>query len=261
MNRFWILDLRFWICRNGAASSSNPKSKIQNPKWFLFGLLLPSCLLAAAAPTPTPTPTARPRLGGGFGRAVSTPVPRGATGQSLADVVRAAETVRNKEKENPEKKSAVKIDNNTLVTDPSKGKLTTAKPAPAAAARPAAPPAAPAAAARASVAPTPAPPSPAPGEPSAEETRWREAARNGKKRIEDARNRVEELDSAAHKLESDFYAWDDGQYRDRVIKPAWDKTKEDLEAARKELAAAEKDLAELPDRARRAGALPGWLRE
>ena len=69
------------------------------------------------------------------------------------------------------------------------------------------------------------------------------------------------FEAAAHKLENDFYAWDDGQYRDRVIKPAWDRTKEDLEAARKELADAEKDLANLPERARRAGALPGWLRE
>jgi hypothetical protein len=223
-----------------------------------LGLLLPSWLLAAAAPTPTPTPTVRARLGGGFGRAVSTPISPGATGQSLADVVRAAETVRSKE--NAEKKSGVKIDNTTLVTDPTKGKLTTAKPVPAAAPRPAAPPAAPAPAARTSVVPTPTPLA-APGEPSAEETKWREAARNGRKRVEDAKHRVEELDAAAHKLESDFYAWDDGQYRDRVIKPAWDKTKEDLEAARKELAAAEKDLADLPDRARRAGALPGWLRE
>jgi hypothetical protein len=224
---------------------------------FLIAFLLPS-LLVAAPPSPSPTPTPRPKLGGGFGRAVSTPVAPGATGQSLADVVRAAETAR--KKENPEKKAGVKIDNNTLVTDPTKGRLTTAQSVPAAAARPAAPSAPPAPTGRAPVAPTPTP-LPAPGVPSAEETRWREAARNGKKRVEDARRRVEELDAAVHKLESDFYAWDDGQYRDRVIKPAWDKTKEELEAARKELAEAEKDLADLPDRARRAGALPGWLRE
>ena len=64
------------------------------------------------------------------------------------------------------------------------------------------------------------------------------------------------------KLENDFYAWDDGQYRDRVIKPAWDRTpRASSTDAKHELAAAEKDLADLPERARRAGALPGWIRE
>ena len=71
----------------------------------------------------------------------------------------------------------------------------------------------------------------------------------------------EELQAAATKLESDFYAWDDGQYRDRVIKPAWDRTLRELEDARRELAEAEKDLSDLPEKARRAGALPGWIRE
>ena len=36
---------------------------------------------------------------------------------------------------------------------------------------------------------------------------------------------------------------------------------EDLATARKDLPGAEKELEDLPDRARRAGALPGWLRE
>ena len=53
--------------------------------------------------------------------------------------------------------------------------------------------------------------------------------------------------------------WDDGQYRDRVIKPAWDHSRGDLETAKQELEVAEKDLADLPEKARRAGALPGWI--
>jgi hypothetical protein len=36
VKRFWILDLRFWICSvhkgRGFKSKNNPKSKIQNPK-------------------------------------------------------------------------------------------------------------------------------------------------------------------------------------------------------------------------------------
>ena len=63
------------------------------------------------------------------------------------------------------------------------------------------------------------------------------------------------------KLENDFYAWDDGQYRDRVIKPAWDHAKSELTDAKNELVAAEKDLADLPEKARQAGAMPGWIRE
>ena len=46
-----------------------------------------------------------------------------------------------------------------------------------------------------------------------------------------------------------------------MIKPSWDKKKEDLETRKRELAEAEKALAELPEQARKAGALPGWLRE
>jgi outer membrane murein-binding lipoprotein Lpp len=172
----------------------------------------------------------------------------------MADVVHAAETA----KAPRDKKSSVTIDNTNLVTDPAKGRLSTAaaqptpRPAPGAAStgRPAA-----------MTPPTPTPALPLPGQPSAEEQKWREAAHAAKKRVEDAGTRVQELEAANHKLENDFYAWDDGQYRDRVIKPAWDKAKADLEAARQELSAAEKDLADLPERARKAGALPGWLRE
>jgi hypothetical protein len=86
-------------------------------------------------------------------------------------------------------------------------------------------------------------------------------AANARKRVADDKARVEELSAATKKLENDFYAWDDGQYRDRVIKPAWDRSRSDLETAKQELAEAEKDLADLPEKARKAGALPGWIRE
>ena len=209
--------------------------------------------LLGASPTPTPTPTPRPRLGGGFGRAASTPVPREASGQSMADVVRAAGAAKTPEP--GQKKAGVTIDNASLVTDPNKGRLSTSQPA----ARPAA--ATPGARVTAGASVATATPPPSVASAAAEEQKWRDAARAAAKRVEDAKQRVEELDAAAHKLENDFYAWDDGQYRDRVIKPAWDKTKVDLETARKELADAEKTKADLPERARRAGALPGWLRE
>ena len=145
------------------------------------------------------------------------------------------------------------ITNDNLVTDPTKGRITTFSP-------------------RNVLPPTPVPthaaevpvtaaatPVTSPGAPN--EAEWRQRARDARARVEGGKQRVDQLEAETKKLENDFYSWDDGNYRDGVIKPAWDKKKEELEAARKELAAAEADLAELPDKARRAGALPGWLRE
>jgi hypothetical protein len=168
-------------------------------------------------------------------------------------VVRAASQTR-QAKETP--KPSVSITNQTLVTDPNRGRLTTwqATPKPAGAARPA-----PGAAPTAAVPPT-ATPSAETGT-SGDEAQWRETARRARQRVADAKERVSALEAEAKKLENDFYSWDDGQYRDNVIKPAWDKKREELETARRELEDAEKDLADLPEKARKAGALPGWIRE
>jgi len=212
-----------------------------------------------AASHPTPTPTARPRLSGGFGRprATATPGDPATGGQSLADVVRAAHDGRGDKPAGGER--GVVIDNRSLVTDPNKGRVTTSRSVPthAPAPKPAAIPA--------PASTTPAPASP-PGAPSAEsgtptEAEWRGIANASRKRVADAKSKVAELDATTRKLENDFYAWDDGQYRDRVIKPSWDRAREQLDEAKAELAAAEKELADLPERARRAGALPGWIRE
>jgi len=205
---------------------------------------------ADPAPVPTTTPTARPRLTGGFGRPAATPVVTENNGQNLSDVVRAAAEAKARK----EPKGGIAITNKSLVTDPNKGRLTTAavRVTPGPAPTPAASSAATAAATALAV-------SPPPGEPS--EAEWREKARSARRRVEDLKAKVYQLEGDAATLEKDFYRWDDGQYRDGVIKPAWDKKKAELEATRKDLAAAEKDLADLPEQARKAGALPGWLRE
>ncbi len=215
----------------------------------LAALLLFAAAAASGAPTATPTPTA-PKLSGGFGKAKSTPAAGpGQTGQSLQDVVRAA-TQTKEGKETP--RPSVAITNETLVTDPNRGHLTTWRGGP-----PTTP--VPAAATAASTAPAP---SAAPTEvPASEEQQWRERARSARQRVEDSKARVARLEGETRKLENDFYAWDDGQYRDNVIKPAWDRKREELETARRDLEAAEKDLADLPEQARKAGALPGWIRE
>jgi hypothetical protein len=181
-----------------------------------------------AAPKSTPTPTsAVPRLTGGFGK---TPAP-------------------------PSKhagpKKGLKITNESLVTEPDKGKVSTSdvKPAPT--------PTAPARSQRSTT-----PGSDEAAEPTGEgEEYWRAEARRVRERVTALREEIARLEDEVKKRESDFYSWDDGAYRDRVIKPEWDKAREQLATARQELPVAEKDLADLPDRARRAGVPAGWLRE
>ena len=164
--------------------------------------------------------------------------------------------------EKPERERGVVIDNRSLVTDPSKGRLTTSRaihPTPAHAA-PKIPdsPAHEAAAPAVAAASGPGAATDAAQPPT--EAEWRGIAENARKRVADGKAKVAELQATNKKLENDFYSWDDGQYRDRVIKPAWDHAREQLEEAKAELAAAEKDLNDLPERARKAGALPGWIR-
>ena len=224
--------------------------------------LVALCLAAApvlAEPSATPTPTPY-RLSGGFGRTPASPgEPTPKRGQSLADAVRAASDTR-QSKETP--KSGVSITNRTLVTDPNRGRLTTFQPASRPASRPSPVPAAATSPARGGAAvETPTPETPAASGEAAEEARWRETARRLRERVSDGKDRVARLDAETKKLENDFYAWDDGQYRDNVIKPAWDKKREELETARRDLEEAERDLADLPEKARKAGALPGWIRE
>jgi hypothetical protein len=220
---------------------------------FLAATLAEAATPTPAAPTPVPTitPTARPKLTGGFGKPAANPsaADPAPAGPPQSDVVRAADDAKTRK----EQKSGVAITNDTLVTDPTKGRITTFSPR-------SVPPPSPVPTRGAEVPVTAAAtPVASPGAPS--EAEWRQRARDARARVEGGKQRVDQLEAETKKLENDFYSWDDGNYRDGVIKPAWDKKKEELEAARKELTAAEADLAELPDRARRAGALPGWLRE
>ena len=53
--------------------------------------------------------------------------------------------------------------------------------------------------------------------------------------VVDGERRVKDLETSSKQLENDFYAQSDGFRRDGVIKPAWDKARDDLEKARVEL--------------------------
>lgn len=191
-------------------------------------LLLAAIALSAAALPPEPTPTPVPKLTGGFGKA---PVgPRAATRETA-------------------KSGPLRITNDSLVTDTAKGRVSTSQRPPAATPDP-------------SRTPSPAaPPAVAPGDSGQGEAFWREEARRLRERVAELREAITRLEADTRRLEADYYAWDDGAYRDRVIKPSWDKAREELATARLALPVAERELADLADRARRAGALPGWLRE
>jgi len=223
---------------------------------FAAGLMAAAAATAQTIPTRTPSPV--PRLSGGFGRPRATPPSDGSSaGQNLPEVGRAARDPRHPQINPAPEKSSLTIDNHSLVTNPNRGRVSTSK-APQARERPTA--AIPPAPTSASAVPEAARgEQPTPGQNS--EAQWRATVSAARKRVVDARAKVSELEASVKKLETDFYAWDDGQYRDRVIKPAWDRTRSQLEDTRQELAAAEKDLADLPEKARVAGAMPGWLRE
>ncbi len=92
------------------------------------------------------------------------------------------------------------------------------------------------------------------------ESDWRAIAQAARKRVEDAEEAKERLSNEVRRLENDFYAWDDGNYRDRVIRPAWEQAKEALKKNLEELDAAKAALEDLQEQARKAGTPPGWLR-
>lgn len=93
------------------------------------------------------------------------------------------------------------------------------------------------------------------------EAYWRTTVRDARVRWRDAEQQVEELQARVAELRNAFYAADDPFYREGVIKADWDAALGDLATAKAEVAAARTDLRRLLGAGRRAGALPGWLRE
>lgn len=213
--------------------------------------------LSGLSPTPstspatseeaTPAPTPAPKLTGVAGPAVD----KGHGGQSLADVVRLSKEAR---KGQPPKKSLGTITNEnvrkggTPAATPAKGAVKVAAKTPGAVTA-------------GGGKPTPAPTYDVPRDDKGRsEADWRAMTNHAKALVVDGENRVKDLDTKSKQLENDFYAQSDGYRRDGVIKPAWDKARDDLAKARADLEAARKALDDLADEARRANAPPGWLR-
>lgn len=206
-----------------------------------------------AASTPTPTPKGKPtrKLGGGsFGvPPAATPTHRPKDGGSLADVVR---------KTQDDAETGTRPSRGIVITNESLGKPA----APSAGTsititgRPGGKP----------VVRTPAP-TPAPAEipeyrdaSGRTEAEWKERAAIARARAEKADADVTTAQAEARRLENDFYAWSDGNYRERVIRPAWDQAREKVRLLELEAEAARAALSDLEEEARRSGTPPGWLR-
>ena len=94
-----------------------------------------------------------------------------------------------------------------------------------------------------------------------DEAYWRQRGLDIRVRWRKASEDVDRLEKEAAELRRRFYAQDDPAVRDAQIKPEWDRTLELLDKARLDVKASEAELAAFMEEGRRAGALPGWLRE
>jgi hypothetical protein len=99
-----------------------------------------------------------------------------------------------------------------------------------------------------------------PGDPQNEQY-WRDRGLEVRTRWHDATQEVKELEQSAADWRRRFYGEDDPYFRDGQIKPEWDRVLDRLQQKRTEAEEAKRDLARFLEDGRRAGALPGWLRE
>ena len=260
----------------------------------VLALALPLAVAAGCSSTPSPKTVAVPATpppAAEAGKAAEPKLPPtvvvidkggAAPPRSLAEASRAEKTRRQKEGKRPQ--IAVITDKN-LADYAAKGEVTVATPAPPTA------PAAPADSAGAQptaavAAAKPADPGgavpkageagPPPATTTAEapattaadgaggprdESYWRTRARDIRQRWHQAADEVTALEKESADLRWKFYAEDDAYYRDQQIKPQWDRVLDDLRRARQDVRAYQRELADFQDEGRRAGALPGWLRD
>lgn len=90
---------------------------------------------------------------------------------------------------------------------------------------------------------------------------WRQRGLEIRRRWRDAADSVARLEEEAAGLRRQFYSTDDPYVRDNQVKPEWDRVLAELDRARRTVAEAPRELERFLDEGRRAGALPGWLRE
>jgi len=188
-------------------------------------------------PTPAPPPAAAPAAPPATTIVIE---PAEATAEAAATPSLVEAARRERERRAAADPPRVALDDKSLASYAAGQKLTVADPAPAEEG---------AAAAE------------APAAPVQDEAYWRERARSLREGWRQAVEDVERLESESADLRRQFYAEDDAYARDLQIKPEWDRVLADLDRARRDAAAAPRRLEAFLDEGRRAGALPGWLRE
>jgi exonuclease VII small subunit len=215
----------------------------------LSGLAVEPTPASATSLTPSPGPAPKVLSGG------KAEIPGSGRGSSLADVVKLSKETR---ADQPPKKSLGTITNETLrkgaTPTPAVGKSTSGKGAPAKTASNT-----PAVAAAAPT-PTPGVPYVARDDKGRSEADWKALVGHQKALVTGGEARVRELETKTKQLENDFYAMSDGNRRDAVVKPAWDRAREELTKARQELDDARRVLEDLSEDARKSNTPPGWLR-
>jgi hypothetical protein len=102
---------------------------------------------------------------------------------------------------------------------------------------------------------------PAAAGPERDETYWRTRVRDLRLALRQAVDELDEIEERAASLRRSFYAEDDPYVRDAEIKPAWDRALDRISDTRRALTRMRDELAATLEEGRRAGALPGWLRE
>ena len=107
----------------------------------------------------------------------------------------------------------------------------------------------------------PAAPAAADKEAVRDEAYWRNRALEIRLRWRQAADDIKELEQRSTELRQRFYSETDSFVRDNQVKPEWDRVLDRLRQARTEVDTAKRDLAQLHEEGRVAGALPGWLRE
>lgn len=96
---------------------------------------------------------------------------------------------------------------------------------------------------------------------AAGEAYWRQRGLEIRKRWREAVDSIPVLQGKAEALRLRFYSTDDPALRDGQVKPEWDRALADLEQARYKAAQGAEEVGSFLEEGRRAGALPGWLRE
>jgi len=213
----------------------------------LSGLTAEPTPSSATSLTPTPGPASSTLSGG------KAAIPGAGRGSSLADAVKLSKENR---KDQPPKKSLGTITNDSLL----KGATPTPNPGKGAAGKGASVKAASGKAARGAPTPTPGAPVESRDDKGRSEADWKALVGSQRARVTDGEARVRDLETRTKQLENDFYAMSDGNRRDAVVKPAWDRAREDLTKARQELEDARRAVDDLQEDARKSNTPPGWLR-